>query len=265
MSSVAPAAASPGRRSSATSVASRPSATRSTLSARPCVDEHAVDQVPRTCGPRPQLAQHVGRRRLLGSALEQPDEHLYARDRLAQVVRDDVRIAAQLSFHAPLLGHVGEEVDDPVAELRGSVHEGSQHEAVPERRVVGELLDPRRTRVAHAHEGVEDATPAYLRYRLQQRVATAHRRRHPEAAQHRGIAVAEAEVDDAALRLSHRPEDPHRLREGVEQRPELNGTLRAEQLAELRILSPQLEGVPLGHGSRIIGPGASPGAKPARS
>jgi len=37
-----------------------------------------------------QLPQHVGRRRLLSAPLEQPDEHRDARDRLAQVVRDDV-------------------------------------------------------------------------------------------------------------------------------------------------------------------------------
>jgi predicted exporter len=32
-----------------------------------CIDEHAVDQVPRSRAARPQLAQHVGRWRLLGA------------------------------------------------------------------------------------------------------------------------------------------------------------------------------------------------------
>ena len=221
--------------------------------ASPCVDEHTVDQVPRPLGARPQPTQHVGRRRLLGAPLEQPDQKLDARDRLAHVVRHDFGIAAQLGLHAPLLGHVGEEVDQPVAELRGAVHEGPQHIAVPEGRVVGDLLDPRLTGVAHPDEGVEGAPPAHPRQRLQQRVAIARRRWHPEAAQHRGIAVTEDEVDDAPVVVAHRPQDPHRLGEAVEQGAKLRGSLRTEELDELRVLSPRLriEGVPSGHGSRI--------------
>jgi hypothetical protein len=79
---------------------------------------------------------------------------------------------------------------------------------------------------------------AHLRQRLQQRVAIARRGGQPEAPQDRRIAVAEVEVDDAAVGIAQRPQDADRLREAVEQRTEALSALRAEQRFELRVVSP---------------------------
>ena len=96
-----------------------------------------------------QQPQDLGRRRLVGAALEQRDEVRDAGDRLAQVVGDDVGVAAQLGLHAPLLGDVGEEDDQPVAELGRALDERAEHVAVAERRVVGDLLRPTARRTSH--------------------------------------------------------------------------------------------------------------------
>jgi hypothetical protein len=98
--------------------------------------------------------------------------------------------------------------------------------------------------------------------RFEQRVVTTRRGWHPEGAQHRGIARAEGEIHDAPVVVAHRPQDPHCLGEAVEQGPKLRGTLRTEEVDELRVLSPRLgiEGVPFGHGQqdrsrRALSPG----------
>ena len=70
-----------------------------------------------------------------------------------QVVRDHVGVAAQLGLHAPLLRDVGEEVDQAVAELDRALHERPEHVPVAERRVVGDLLDPRLARLADLDVG----------------------------------------------------------------------------------------------------------------
>ena len=204
-----------------------------------------------------ELAQHVGRRRLLGAPLEHPDEQRDAGDRLVEVVRDHVGVAAQLGLHAPLPGHVGEEVDQPVAELGAPLDEGAEHVAVAERRVVGDLVDPRLAGLAHPDVGVEGAAAAHRRQRLQQRVAVPRRGRQPEGAQDRGVAVAEREVDDPAVVVAERPQHADRLGEAVEQRAELGRALLAEQLDELRILAPVLR---LEDGSRRPPPAEHRGA-----
>ena len=218
------------------------------------VDEHAVDEVARSLRARPQLPQDGGRRRLRSAALEQSDEHRDARDRLAQVVRHDVGVVAQLRLHAPVLGDVGEEVDEPVAELGGAVHERAQHVAVAERHVVRHLGDPRHARLAHLDVVVERAAVAHPRERLEQRVAVARRGRDAEGVQHRGIPVAEREVDDPPAVVAQRPEHADRFREAVEERAELGRSLHAEQLDQLRIVAPGLGlrgGIAFGHVRRI--------------
>ena len=218
------------------------------------VDEHAVDEVARSLGARPQLPQDGGRRRLPGAPLEQPDEHRDARDRLAQVVRHDVGVVAQLGLHAPVLGDVGEEVDEPVAEPGGAVHERAQHVAVAERHVVRHLGDPRLTGLAHLDVVVERAAVAHPRERLEQRVAVVRGGRDAEGAQHRGVPVAEREVDDPPAIVAQRPQHADRFREAVEERAELGRSLHAQQLDQLRILAPGLGvrgGSAFGHVRRI--------------
>jgi hypothetical protein len=163
-------------------------------------------------------------------------------------VRHDVGEAAQLGLHPPLRRHVGEEVDQSVPELGRALHEGAEHVAVAERGVVRDLLDPRVAGLADAHVVVEGTAAAHARQRLQQRVAIPGGGRQAERLQDRGIAVAEREVDDPALAVPHRPQDPHRLRKGVEQRAEAGRTRPAEELDELRIRSPWLR---LSHDRRI--------------
>ena len=59
-----------------------------------------------------------------------------AGDRLAQVVGDDVGEAAQLGLHAALLGDVGDEDEQAVAELGRAAQERPADVALAERRVV---------------------------------------------------------------------------------------------------------------------------------
>jgi len=59
-----------------------------------------------------------------------------------EVVRDHVGVIAQLGLHAPLRGHVGEEVHKPVAKLDGAMDERSEHVSVAEWRVVRDLANP---------------------------------------------------------------------------------------------------------------------------
>jgi hypothetical protein len=79
---------------------------------------------------------------------------------------------------------------------------------------------------------------AHARQRLQQRVALGCLGRDAEAAQHRRVAVAEGEVDDAPVVVAEGPEDPDRLREAVEQGAKAGRTLIAQERAELRVVSP---------------------------
>ena len=189
---------------------------------------------------RPQQPEHVRRRRLRGPPLQQRDEHGHSGHRLAQVVRHHVGVAAQVRLHPPLLGHVGKEHHQSVAELHDALDEGAEHVAVAERRVVGHLSDPGGARVADLDIRAKGPAPAHPRQRLQQRVAIPRGGREPEGTQHGRIAVAEREVGDPPLRVPPRPEDSHRLRERVEQRPKAGGALLAEERHQLRVLAPDL-------------------------
>jgi hypothetical protein len=148
--------------------------------------------------------------------------------------------AAQLGLHPPLLGHVGEEDHQPIAEPHGSLHEGSEHVSVAEGVVVGDLLHPRLPRLAHAHVLVEGAAAAHPRKRLEQRVALGRRRGQAERPQHREVAVPEVEVGDLPGGVPDRPQDPNRLGKGLEQRSEAGGAALPEELDELRVLAPGL-------------------------
>ena len=57
---------------------------------------------------------------------------------------------------------------------------------------------------------------------------------------HRGVPVAEGEVDDRAVGVAHGPQDPDELGEAVEERPESLRALLAEHLDELLVLAPRL-------------------------
>ena len=208
--------------------------------ARARVGQDAVDQLARALGAVAQQPQDLRRRRLVGAALEQRDEVRDPRDGLAKVVGDHVGVAAQLGLHAPLRGDVGEKDDQPVAEPRGALDERAEHVAVAERRVIGDLLDPRLAGVAHPHVRVERPAAAHLRERLEKRVAIAHRRGQTELAHDRWVAIAELEVGDRTLLVAQGPEDADRFRKAVEQGTEARGALLAEQCRELRVVSPGL-------------------------
>jgi hypothetical protein len=169
------------------------------------VREHGVDQLTGVAGALAKLAQDVGRRRLLAASLEQPRQQLDVRDRPAQVVSDHVGVAPQVRLHAALVRDVGQEHDQAVAELRDAQDVGAEHVAVAERRVVGDLLDPRLAGVADAHVLVEGTAAAHLRQGLEQRVAVGRRRGQARAPHHGGVAVAEGEVRDRPTLAADRP------------------------------------------------------------
>ena len=122
-----------------------------------------------------------------------------ADDRLAQVVGHEVGEVAQLGLVPPLLGDVGQDDEQPVAEARDALDEGAEHVAVAERGVVDDLADPGPAGLAERPTR-ERAAAAHPGERLQQRVAVAGRRGQPEPAQHHGVAVAQREVHDRRRR-----------------------------------------------------------------
>ena len=84
--------------------------------ARARVVEHPVHELARSVGGRPQLLQHVGRRRLVRPELQHLDEQRDPGERRAQVVRDDVGVGDELGLHPAARGDVVEEHDHAVAE-----------------------------------------------------------------------------------------------------------------------------------------------------
>ena len=199
--------------------------------ARAGVREHALDQLPRACRAPAQLPEHLRRGRRVGTLLEQGHEELHAREGLAEVVGNEVRVRLELALHAPLVGHLVEEGDRAAAELRDAQDERAEHVAVGERRVVGHLADPRLARLADPGVLLERLAPPHARKRLEQRVPVGCRRRQAEARKHRDVAVAEREVDDRAVVVAQGPEDPDRVGERVEQRAELRCALGADSAA----------------------------------
>ena len=200
------------------------------------VVQNAVDELARAGDRLAQELQRARVGRLADAALEQRHDRVHGRDRLAEVVGDGVRVAAQLGLHAPLLRDVVEHDDEPVAQLGRAAQERATGVPVAEGRVEGDLVDHRHARLADLDVQLEGALVAHRRHRLQQRVAPPHVLGHGEQVEDSRIAVAELEVGDPPVAVADRPQQSHRLRVGVEHRPHRRGSLDAQELIERRIL-----------------------------
>jgi hypothetical protein len=200
------------------------------------VVQHAVDEL---AGAGDRLAQKLERARvgrLTDAPLEQGHDRVHGRDRLAEVVGDGVRVAAQLGLHAPLLRDVVEHDDEPVAQLGGAAQERPAGVAVAERRVEGDLVNGGLAGLADTHVQLEAALVAHLRHRLEERVAPPHVLGHREQLEDPRVAVAELEVRDLPVAVAQRPQQPHGLRVVVQHRPHRGGALGAHEVIERRIL-----------------------------
>src|SRR4051794_2542266 len=199
--------------------------------------EHPVNQRARSrMGSSDALEQLLVLRRaaVCESLRQQVGEEAGGHDRLAQIVRRDVRVVAKLVFHAPLLGEVRHQAQHAVgpkwdhAVQKGAAHPPDGPAARSHRYL--HRLGP--ARLDNAGQALIRLVLGELRHLGEQAPADACLERNTDCSAHRRIRVARLEVGDRARAIAYRPHDPDGIREEVERRSE-----RARAVAEQRLQS----------------------------